>query len=292
MPPKRKTPKGGKTQTEKPKGKKSKSTAKSTGMNLQKNPKKKVQDDQVDHVSKPNSVKKQKAAKSNDTIDSEEGDVDGVSLTTPDSEFDSDSPIDEEQSSSENRSSNATVDGSAGVTAPVTSGEAGLSSTIGKQVTEAVSKYMKEMTKRKKCKKKKSKRRLSSSSESSVSSSYYSSSSDDDSSDSSESDCDRPGKRRKHRDRRDRRKRRKRGEKRINELVQNSPSHSTVYTRGCKSPQLAVMHDSSDKSLDGGNVSSGLDNDGFVNSLNTSRDRSTPFVDHRRSRLRTPENKK
>lgn len=67
----------------------------------------------------------------------------------------------------------------------------------------------------------------------------------------------------------------------------DSPSQSTVYTRGCKSPQNMVVNGSSDTdSQKSGHIDSGADTDEFISSLQNSINHSSPIADRRASRDR------
>lgn len=167
-----------------------------------------------------------------------------------------------------------------------------------KQVKKMVSKCMKKMTKRKIHKKKSKRRRRDSpsSSEDASDSSDDSSECESDSYSSDDSDSSARGRKRKrrgHKRRKSERKHRRRG-KSVVPLTQDrrvvaadSPSQSTVYTRGCKSPVRDVLTASSPSdSQKSGHINSDADTDEVIDSLNTSLNHSSPFIGRRRERGR------
>lgn len=301
MPPKKKAPKGEQAKPGRPaKGKgKGKQTA-SAKMSLRKNPKRKVLVDAVNETTakKPAKVK----AKSTDrTTDSEKSpDFTGIELSPGESEDDF---TDAEVSSDyeENSSSNAVVDESDRAKGPQSSEvnpstsenlPPAVAGEIGKHVDAAMQKYLKGLKRKKKGKKSKKRRHQESSSDSSddseSSSDSSSMSTDSEEEYSSEGSARRSRSRKRRKVQKNKHKRRKRGERQFDNPSHESPSVSTVYTRGCKSPQRAVMGDSSDGTLDGGGLSSGGNTDDFIDSLNTSCSKSSPILDRRHSHPRSP----
>lgn len=158
------------------------------------------------------------------------------------------------------------------------------------EMYQCVKRLTKSREKRKKKKKSKSKRRRERESSSDSSSSSSSDSSESSSESSSEEEY-RKGKKRKRSGRRKESKKRRRGKSgehcKVSStiLASNSPSQSTVYTRGCKSPSHGVVTASSDSdSQKSGHISSDANTEAFVRSLETSLQNSTPIAEHRRSR--------
>lgn len=149
---------------------------------------------------------------------------------------------------------------------------------ISKQVKEMVGKCFKKLSKsiprRKRSKKK---RRYSTSSDSSVDSySSESESTSEGSNSSIESSEDEARKKRK-RKRSDREKRKKDKKKRkkgklipLSPSYIQSPSQSTVYTRGCKSPVINPGQSGSSSNSSTGHIDSNADTDDFINSLHSS----------------------
>lgn len=159
--------------------------------------------------------------------------------------------------------------------------DSGMAERIDMHVGAALSKYFKKRRSHKKGKKKRKKREsVESSSDSDESSEMSSSDSESETSSVSSysSDERRRAKKRKRKEKKkqhQKAKKSKKGKDNLSEANQ-STSVSTVYTRGCKSPQNAIMETGSDVSLDGGGIDSDADTDEFIASLNTSRDHSTP----------------
>lgn len=72
----------------------------------------------------------------------------------------------------------------------------------------------------------------------------------------------------------------------VKESVQ-SPSQSTIYTQGCKSPQYGVVATNSDTdSQKSGCINLDANSDEFIRGLKTSFEQSTPLAGKRRSRDR------
>lgn len=297
MPPKRK-------RAAKPKNKLSKNggssaTVKDTSDRvLRKDPKKKVFVDESEDTTNPKrsaktqdralkSAKTKGSRKKNQNVDNH------VQLTLRESEDDF-SEKDGDNLSQDNHSSNAVTMSDSeskgesssetevkGQTEQITTDMAG---EINKHVDAALSKYFRK--KRTKRNKKKRKRRETASSSSegtsgSSSDSDVTSYEDDSSSDSSEDRRKARKRKRKERKRKSRKDRRnKRGKSMRNDCAMNVSSESTIYTRGCKSPQNAIIEASSDGSLDGGNIPSDAGTEEFMDSMNSSRDHanSTPFT--------------
>lgn len=294
MPPKKNTVKNKKSDPPAKAGRKTVEKKAKDGekMVLRKNPKKKVSDDfeQGAKDTVRTSKKVNKSVKANPTPDSDSS-FEGVTLTTAGEEgqFESENSITD---TGENCSSNAVMDTNRAGNSADLGGEnsiqPGLNAEISQQVSAAMSQYF-EQRKKRKVKKRKRKHRRISSSESDDSSSSEESSESEGSSYSSDSAREKKRvRKRKRKSDKKRKRREKKGEKRLKSLIEDSPSVSTVYTRGCKSPQRAVITESSDDSLDGGDIDSETNTENFVESLNSSHDRSTPFVDRRRSRSRSP----
>lgn len=243
------------------KGKAGKKNATKATMGLRKNPKRKVSNDFVAETSA------KKGKEKDDPVSSGE-DSNVLSLTPHQSDDDLDSDV-HGQGSSENRSNSAVI---AADTPDKQVGQvASTPMDIGKQVGEALRPYLKHLEKswRGKKRSRKRRRRRSSSSSQSETTDGSESSSSDESSDSS--DGGRHRKRKRHR--REKRKKRKQSSK--GEQLQ-SPSQSTVYTRGCKSPvgQLAIRPRNVDsdgsEDLARKQSMSDEDTDEFVKSLNSS----------------------
>lgn len=267
--------------------------------NLQKNPKKKTPDggsanDQPAKAVNTTRAKKgaprgAKATAKSKSTETKESDDDMVSLSPRDSDDDFSMSSDRD-SPAENTSSNAVASEQSVANVQSTGNEDLVAARIDKHVDAALDKYFRKKRRdRKKGKKKRRKRdRESSSSSSEGSSSETDNQSDSESSSQSElsDDSDR-GRKRKRKEKKRKERKERRGEKRLKSLTAKSPSTSTVYTRGCKSPQNAVMTESSNDSLNAGSVQSDADTDEFIASLNTSRDHSTPDLG-RRARSRSP----
>lgn len=259
-------------------------------MTLRKNPKKKSLKSEDAAPAKVRKTRKTKSkpekAKKKAVVDDKDQDDDAVSLSPRDSD---------DQFSSEESGQNASSNATALLTNEGEIEEKGREETeqINQQVSAALDRYFRSK-KGKKHKKKRKRRRAheSPSSSDTDSDSVTSDSESGGSSDSSpledEERQDR-GRKRKRKEKRRKDRRSKRGESRVNSLVKKTPSVSTVYTRGCKSPQNAVFADSSNESLDGGNIPSDGNIDEVLESLNTSRDRSTPYLDRRRDGSRSPD---
>lgn len=170
---------------------------------------------------------------------------------------------------------------------------------ISRQLIKAVGDYMSKKRKRRNAKKRSKKRRRRDSSSddyrSSSTSSDGSASESDGSSVSSDSDDSRRARKRR-RDERKRSSRKKRKGKSLTKVSKNidsncgmsmcmSPSQSTVYTRGCKSPEATRFNKSSDTdSQRSGHVDSDVDSDEFMHSLETSVNHCSPIADRRRHR--------
>lgn len=91
----------------------------------------------------------------------------------------------------------------------------------------------------------------------------------------------RRSRKRKHKSAKRRERKSKRGELSSSTLPVPTFSDSTIYTRGCKSPQNVVMEESDDASLDGGGVQSDANTEDFIDSINSSRNYSTPSAGER-----------
>lgn len=178
-------------------------------------------------------------------------------------------------------------------------------SRLTREVERVVGACMKQYAKQNKSKKKRAKRRRRRG--------HDYSSSDDSDSDSSESNesTDSYESSSDNSYRKDRRKRKKRSSKKkkrsgnkssgktdhtvgikANGTV-DSPSQSTVYTRGCKSPERPVITGSSDTdSQRSGHIDSEADTEEFMNSLQNSINHSTPIADRRQSKNRSPVGRK
>lgn len=289
MPPKKKT---AKRQTKSKAGKHGGASAKTAGKSnrvLRKNPKKKTKGEEarVEKLkTKPKGKPKQKAKPAKaDSLSNDEI----VDLNPRESEDNFTDESDKDQSN-ENSSSNAVADSSGeSPRGSSESGEVDMAGEINKHVDAALSNYFKKRAAKKR--RHKRRRRDSSSSPSSDSSESSESTSDGsgDESDESEGSKERSRKR-KRKDRKRKGKGRKKGENLGEANEFNSASVSTVYTRGCKSPQNAIIEGSSDEGLDGGNIPSDANTEEFIDSLNTSNDyvRSTPDVGRRREGSRSP----
>lgn len=172
---------------------------------------------------------------------------------------------------------------------------------LSKEVRKMVGVCMKEYARKSKAKKRKRGRKHhkknrveSSTSESENDSTSSSSGSDDSEHYSSDESYQKERKRRK----RSTQKKKKRKDKRSGKTKRhqgailqtvNSPSQSTVYTRGCKSPDKPVITGSSDTdSQRSGHIDSEADTDEFIASLQNSINHSTPIADRRRSKDRSP----
>lgn len=157
--------------------------------------------------------------------------------------------------------------------------EADIQGQVNCHVDAALEKYFRKRKVKKRGRKKRRRRDETSSSDSESDSS---SSSEDENSDSEGSSTDRSrrhreSRKRKRKEKKRRNKKSKKGKSPVHHL-EESISKSTIYTHGCKSPQRAIMADSSDQSLDGGDIRSDANTEDFIESLNTSRERnrSTP----------------
>lgn len=266
---------------------------------LRKNPKKKTFNDeshQTEPKTKGANPKGQRDTKKRNKPAEKPGVSDDVQLTLRESEDDF-----SEASEPENVSTNATpevdstLENMNEVSGDENSRGAGpamdLAGEVNKHVDAALDKYFRKKHKSKRSKKKKRRRREQQSSSSESDSSYVSSDEEETSSSdsySSESSEDRKKTRK-------RKKKEKAKHKRSHKGKSNSPvyplrteSESTIYTRGCKSPQNAMMEGSTDESLDGAGIDSDANTEEFISSLNTSRDRSTPNLDKSRGRSRSP----
>lgn len=147
-----------------------------------------------------------------------------------------------------------------------------------KVIERALSKYMKRKKRKKAGKSKSSKKRRQdnspSTSEESSDSDTVSSSSYESDEDSYSSDETRGRKRKRHHRRERKTHRRDRRGKTDKSLMQDtiqSPSQSTVYTRGCKSPPVGERVETSGTDSDkAGHINSDADTDEFISSLETS----------------------
>lgn len=268
MPPKRKMAAKPKKAAAKKGGKTVESNS-AEKLNLRKNPKKKQikdigEDEQPIKQKTKQPAKAKQSAKTADLNNSESeiSDRDDVVLATRESEDEFHTESD--SSVNENRSSNAV----SGETQDLEMASGSQSDPekdkteadrIDRHVDAALDKYFRKLKRKKKGKKKRRKRERKDSS--SNSSSEYSSSSEDSDSDSSADR--RRDKKRKRKERRKKEKRDRRGEKEAYVDPVGIASTSTVYTRGCKSPQNAIISDSSNGTLDDGGLVSNADTDGY-----------------------------
>lgn len=158
-----------------------------------------------------------------------------------------------------------------------------IADSIDKHVDAALDRYFRKQRSRKKRQKKRRRRNESSSDSEDTDSSSRDS---DETTDESYSDSSGDEKRRSRKRKREVKKRKERKHKKGKSFskANGSDSVSTIYTRGCKSPENVIMEGSSDGSLDGGRIRSDADTEEFISSLNTSRDHSTPDLAKRRSR--------
>lgn len=260
-------------------------------MNLRKIPKRKSLSSEEEASAKKQVTRKKRAepAKVRPTVNNSDSEFDGVAIMPRDSDDNfggSDPEIDE--GNFENSSSNATPEDS-GRKGSVSADPKAVSANITEQVTAAVAQYFRHRKSKKKGKKKKSKRaRTEYTSSDSDSSGSETTSSSEETSDESDSDSGKGSKRRRRKRKKSKKKKAKKGETSTHTVTSDSPSVSTVYTRGCKSPQNAIISGSSSESLDGGEISSNADTDDFINSMNTSINSQDSGAGHRRSRSRSP----
>lgn len=168
-----------------------------------------------------------------------------------------------------------------------------ISEQVAKMVGECMKKYKKKSRRRKH---KRRKRKEESSDSSSDSSDTEQSTSESDYSTGSDSSGGRNRVRKRKRSSKKKKKssRHRKGEHVTNLIVDNthqemqSPSQSTVYTRGCKSPDKTVPQvreeTSETDSQRSGHINSDLNSDEFLSSLETSLNCSNPASGKRRSR--------
>lgn len=303
MPPKKPTPKGrGKrkiadagngSHVEKD-GKKAKSSdksAKTVGMSLRSEPRKKQLPPEFEGNTKAKPAKgKSKRRTSKSSSDENAGeDSDGVSLTphTSDDDFSDDGNSRSLPESSTNTTNSAVVDQS-----NPERGDGGAS----KSNSDFTEKFQREMarflsskkksSKRKSKKKRKRSRRESSSSGSNTSGSD--SESDSESSTSTESvSSDDSHERRRKRKRSKRHHERKRKGKSNSTLAREADSLSTVYTRGCKSPIRDDRNITDSESKSDQDILSNVSSDELINSLNSSLQHSTPVTGKRGHKTRS-----
>lgn len=177
---------------------------------------------------------------------------------------------------------------------------------LPKDLVRAVQNYMKKKRhskgkKRGKKNRKRSRKDYSSNDDSSSdtvssSSSDSSSGTGDISSDESSDEGKKKGRKRKREKRKKKRSKRQKGkssqsQRQVVEPAVNteSPSQSTLYTRGCKSPEMPSKRNSSGTDSGGSRlIDQGEDTDEFLDSLEASFNRASPVTDRRRERLRSP----
>lgn len=162
---------------------------------------------------------------------------------------------------------------------------------VKKLVGQCLKRYRKKHAKRRG--KKKRKRHHYSSSDDSSESEGSTTSSDEYSSESSDySSSSRDGKKRKRSHHKRSSRKTKKSKSTVNTLVESqphcdSPSQSTIYTRGCKSPPQTGCQDSSDTvSPSSGGIPLEANSDEFLSSVNTSLNKSTPIPGRQRSNER------
>lgn len=201
----------------------------------------------------------------------------------------------EERESQGNASTNATPEEE--IRSSHSSGEEGevedkverdhdLAGAIDKHVDATLDKYFKKHRSKKK-KKKRVRQEYSSSSDTESDSLSSDSESDSESVSSDSSEEQRKSRKRKKKSHKKKERKAKKGKQLPIITPMESTSDSTVSTRGCKSPQNVVMTESDDESLDGGEVASDANTDEFIDSLNSSRNYSTPSAG-RCDRSRSP----
>lgn len=296
MPPKKNTRK----KTAKSKSKSVKTKASNGGRELR--PKKGTNYKQLSEGDKP-AKEHPKTAR---TVKSKVVEEDAVSLTPNSSDDDLDNDTDRNTGS--NTSNSATPesgemdssespkgDGSEGKSNSTQPKESGNAEDLSKQVKQMVGDCLRKMRgERSKNKKKRSRKRRrrdyssesSGSSETETESSETTSDYDSDSSGSSRHKRSHKRKRMSHK--RSTRKRKKGKLPRSTDKgteVGESPSQSTIYTRGCKSPQVGMITASSDTdSQRSGHIDTDANSDEFISSIETSFDGSHSVSGRRRSR--------
>lgn len=275
------------------------SKAGKSGRVLRKNPKKKVisEAEVVEKPVKQSGKPKGRPKKAVETAVKDQEIEPELELSPRDSEDDFHTETGEEDLN-ENSSGNAMADtssdaGGSSKASLADDDESDMAGKINKHVDAALEKYFRKRKSKKKGKHKRRRRDSTPTSESSSSDEGSSGDTSDSSPESENSEDERKSRKRKRRSGRKDERKKKRGENAII-YPNNSGSVSTVYTRGCKSPQNAIIEGSGNSGLDGGDIPSDANTDEFIDSLNTSRDRSfsTPDLVRRRDGSRSPERRR